>query len=155
MRSASVTRRTLAALILITLGATFLIAAALLHLSDYPKDLSAVGASNLRPGLKGAVRSLYFLVAVDWIAIASILLIIAFSETNLRSKTLSLGGIAVLANTAVMLANMGWFIGTGIMLASALMILGGGRIGYSLRPSAKPVNVSDESERPTAPKNRR
>ena len=51
-------RRNSVALILITLGATFLIAAALLHLSDYPKDLSAVGASNLRAGLKGAVRAL-------------------------------------------------------------------------------------------------
>jgi hypothetical protein len=148
------TRRTLVALILITLGATSLIAAALLHLSDYPKDLSAVAASNLRPGLQGAVRSLYFLVAVDWIVVAIFLLISALSsETNLRSKILCLGGIAVLANMAVMLANMGWFIGTGILLASALMILGGGWI--SDFPPAKRINVSDESERPKAPKDPR
>jgi hypothetical protein len=119
-------RRNSVALILITLGATFLIAAALLHLSDYPKDLSAVGASNLRAGLKGAVRALYFLVGGDWIVIATILLISAFSGANLRSKIVFLGGFALLANMTVMLANMGWFIGTGIMLASALMILGGG-----------------------------
>jgi hypothetical protein len=144
------TRRKLVALILITFGATLLIAAALLHLSDYPKDLSAVAASNLRAGLQGAVRSLYFLVAVDWTVIAVFLLITAFSETNSRGRILFFGGIAVLANMAVMLANMGWFIGTGIMLAAALMILVGGWISDSPRPPAKPVNVSGESGRPTA-----
>jgi hypothetical protein len=149
------TRRTSVALTLITLGATFLIAAALLHLSDYPKDLSAVGASNLRPGLKGAVRSLYFLVAVDWIVIAIFFLFSAFSETQLRSKILFLGGMALLANMTVMFANMGWFIGTGVMLASALMILGGGWISDFPRPPAKRVNVSNERERPTAQKDRR
>jgi hypothetical protein len=45
-----------AARILVALGAIVLIAAALLHLSDYPKDLSVVSASNLGAPLKGAVR---------------------------------------------------------------------------------------------------
>ena len=49
-----------AARILVALGAMVLIAAALLHLSDYPKDLSAVSASNLGASLQRAVRALYF-----------------------------------------------------------------------------------------------
>ena len=39
-------RRNNAARILVALGAMVLIAASLLHLSAYPKDLSAVSASN-------------------------------------------------------------------------------------------------------------
>jgi hypothetical protein len=42
-----------AARILVALGAMVLIASALRHLSDYPKDLAAVSASNLDAPLKG------------------------------------------------------------------------------------------------------
>jgi hypothetical protein len=119
-------RRNSAAVIMLAVGATVLIGAALLHLSDYKPDLSAVSTSDLRTGLKGAVRSLYFLVGLDWVVIATILLIIAFSGKNLRRKMVFLGGFAVLANMLVMLMNMGWFIGTGIMLASSVMVLGAG-----------------------------
>jgi hypothetical protein len=45
--------RNSAARMLVALGAMVLIAAALLHLSDYPKDLSAVSASNLGAPLQG------------------------------------------------------------------------------------------------------
>jgi hypothetical protein len=125
-----------AAQILVTSGATALIAASLLHLSDYPKDLSAVSASNLRTPLKGAVRALYFLVGWDWIVIAIIVLIIAFTVTKLRNMIVLFCGFAVLVNMAVMLAFMGWFTGTGVVLASALTILLGGLLldGLGKRP---------------------
>jgi hypothetical protein len=113
--------------ILLALGAIVLIALALVHLSDYPKDLSVVSASNLAAGLKRGVRALYFLVGLDWIVIAIITLISAFSAvTKLRKVIVLFCGFAVLANMAVMLAFMGWFIGTDLALASALIILCGG-----------------------------
>lgn len=46
-------RRNNAARVLVAVGAVVLIAAALLHLSDHPKDLSAVSASNLGAPLQG------------------------------------------------------------------------------------------------------
>ena len=115
-----------AARILVALGAMVLIATALLHLSDYPKDLSAVSASNLGAPLQGAVRALYFLVGWDWIVIAIIMLISAFTVTKLGKVIVLFCGFAILVNMAVMLAFIGWFVGTGMVLASALMTLCGG-----------------------------
>jgi hypothetical protein len=115
-----------AARILVALGAMVLIAAALLHLSDYPRDLTAVSASNLGAPLQRAVRALYFLVGWDWIVIAIIMLISAFTVTKLEKVIVLFCGFALLVNMAVMLAFMGWFVGTGMVLASALMILCGG-----------------------------
>ena len=115
-----------AARILVALGAIVLIAVALLHLSDYPKDLSAVSASNLGAPLQGGVRSLYFLVGWDWIVIAIIMLISAFTVTKLGKVIVLFCGFALLVNMAVMLAFMGWFVGTDMVLASGLMSFYGG-----------------------------
>jgi hypothetical protein len=115
-----------AARILVALGAMVLIAAALLHLSDYRKDLFAVSASNLGAPLQGGVRALYFLVGWDWIVIAIIMPISAFTVTKLGKVIVLFCGFALLVNMAVMLAFMGWFVGTDMVLASALMILCGG-----------------------------
>jgi hypothetical protein len=115
-----------AARILVALGAMVLIAAALLHLSDYPKDLPAVSASNLGVPLQRAVRALYFLVGWDWIAIAIITLISALTATHLGKLVVVFCGFALLVNMAVTLAFMGWFKGTDMLLVSALMTLCGG-----------------------------
>src|SRR6266700_1941567 len=107
-----------AARILVALGAMDLIVAALLHLSDYPKDLAAVSASNLGAPLQGAVRALYFLVGWNWIVIAIITLISAFTVTKLGKLIVLFCGFALLVNMAVTLAFMGWFVGTDMVLAS-------------------------------------
>jgi hypothetical protein len=113
--------------ILIALGAIVLIAAALLHLSDYSKDLPAVSASNLVAPLKGGVRSLYFEYGWDLIVIAIIILISAFTVTKVRKLIVLVGGFALLVNVAVMLAFMGWFFeGPEMVIASALLMLCGG-----------------------------
>lgn len=115
-----------AARILVALGAMVLIATALLHLSAYRKDLSAVSASNLSAPLQGGVRSLYFENGWDYIVIAIIMLIGTFTVTKLRKIIVLFCGLALLVNMAVMLGFMGWFLGTDMALASALMILCGG-----------------------------
>ena len=120
-----------AARMLVALGAVVMIAAALLHLSDYPKDLSAVGASNLGAPLQRAVRALYFLVGWDWIVIAIIMLISDFTVTKSGKVIVLFCGFAILVNMAVMLAFMGWFVGTGMVLASALMTLCGGLLSQN------------------------
>jgi hypothetical protein len=100
-----------AARILVALGAIVLIAFALLHLSDYPKDLSAVSASNLIAPLKGGVRSLYFEYGWNLIVIAIIILISAFTGTKLGQVIVLFCGFTLLVNMAVMPAFMGWCFG--------------------------------------------
>jgi hypothetical protein len=94
-------------------------------LSDYAKDLGAVSASNLGARLKGAVHALYFLVGWEWIVIAIIMLISVFNTPSFKVIVLFCG-FALLVTMAVMLAFMGWFVGTYMILASALISICGG-----------------------------
>ena len=118
--------RNKAARILVSLAAMVLIAAALLHLSDYAKDMRAVSASNLSAPMQSEVRSLFLLVGWDWLVVAIIVLISAFTVTKLGKLIVLFCGFALLVNMAVMLAFMGRFVGTDMVLASALTILCGG-----------------------------
>jgi uncharacterized membrane protein len=115
-----------AARLLVSLGAMVLIAAALLHLSAYPKDLRAVSVSNLGAPMQREVRALFFLVGWDWLVIAITMVISAVTVTEVRKVIVLFCGLALLVTLAVMLALMGWFWGIEIILASALMILCGG-----------------------------
>ena len=115
-----------AARILLSLGAMVLIAAALLHLSDYAKDMRAVSTSNLSAPMQSEMRSLFFLVGWDWLVIAIIMLISAITVTEPRKLTVLFCGFALLVTLTVILAFMGWFWGCGVVLSSALMVLCGG-----------------------------
>jgi small basic protein len=118
--------RNKAARILVSLAAMVLIAATLLHLSDYAKDMRAVSASNLSAPLQSEVRSLFLLVGWDWLVVAIIMLISAFTVKELRKPIVLFCGFALLVTLAVILGFMGWFWGCGVVLSSALMILCGG-----------------------------
>lgn len=119
--------RNKAARILVALGALVLIAGALLHcIAAYPKVSTAVKASDLGAPLQGALRTVFLLVGWDWIVIAIIMLISAFTVTKLRKIIVLLCGLALLVTAAMMLAFLGWFAGTDIILASALMSFCGG-----------------------------
>lgn len=115
-----------AARLLVSLGALLLIAGALLHLSDYPKDLRAVSGSNLGAPMQREVRCLFLLVGWDWVVIAITMMISAFTVTQAREVIVLFCGSALLVTLAVMLALMGWFSGIAIILAAALMCLCGG-----------------------------
>jgi hypothetical protein len=113
--------------ILVALGALVLIAAALLHcIAAYPKVSDAVGASNLGAALQRALRTVFLLVGWDWIVIAIIMLISAFTVTKLRKVIVLLCGFALLMTAAVMLRLLGWFVGTDMILASAFVSICGG-----------------------------
>jgi len=116
-----------AARILVALGALVLSAAALLHcIAAYTKVSTAVNASNLGVPLQRALRTVFLLVGWDWIVIAIIMLISAFTVTKLRKLIVLFCGFALLVTAAVMLTFLGWFVGTDMVLASALMSLCGG-----------------------------
>jgi hypothetical protein len=116
-----------AARILVALGALVLIVGALLHcIAAYPKVSTAVSTSNLGAPLQRALRTVFLLVGWDWIVIAIIMLISAFTITKLRKVIVLVCGFALLVTASVMLAFLGWFVGTDMVLASALMSLCGG-----------------------------
>jgi hypothetical protein len=124
--------RNKAARILVALGALVLIAAALPHcIAAYPKVSAAVTASNLDGTLQRALRTVFLLVGWDWIVIAIIMLVSAFTVTKLRKMIVLLCGFALLVTTAVMLAFLGWFVGSDMMLASDLMSFCGGLLFHN------------------------
>ena len=128
----SMNGRNNAARILVALGAMVLIAGALLHcMAAYPKVSTAVSASNLGAPLQRALRIVFLLVGWDWIMIAIIMLISTFTVTRLRKVIVLLCGFALLVTAAVMLAFLGWFVGTDIVLASALMSFCGGLLFHN------------------------
>jgi hypothetical protein len=83
--------------ILVAIGALVLIVGALLHcLAAYPKVSAAVSASNLDGTLQRALRTVFLLVGWDWIVIAMILLVSAFTVTKLRKVIVLFCGFALL-----------------------------------------------------------
>jgi hypothetical protein len=118
--------RNKAARILVSLGGMVLIAAALIHLSDYAKDMRAVSASNLSFSMQNEVRSLFLLVGWHWLVVAIIMLISAFFMKELPKLIAWCCGFAILVTLAVILEFMGWFWGCGVILSSALLMLCGG-----------------------------
>jgi hypothetical protein len=119
--------RNKAARVLVTLGAILLIGGALLHCgAAYPKISSALRGAHLDATLEGALRAVFLMVGWDWIVVAVIALVAAFTATRIRKVIVVLCGFDLLVTMLAMLTLIGWFIGTILILASALMILCGG-----------------------------
>jgi hypothetical protein len=119
--------RSKVARIMVALGAVVLIAAALLHCGGaYPAVSAKVNASNLDAPLQKALRTVFLLVGWDWIVIAIIMLVSAFTVTTLRKVMVLVCGFSLLVTAAVMLGFLGWFVGTDMILASGLISVCGG-----------------------------
>ena len=110
--------------ILVALGATGLFATAVLHLKDYWKD--TLSAANLSAPLQAEFRAIFLLVGWQWIVVAVIALLAAFTETKLRRVLVVFCGVAVLVEAALTLVHMGVFLGTELMGLAAILIISGG-----------------------------
>lgn len=109
------------------LGCFILLASTALHLAGaYPRISTGLTASNLNAGLQSALRAVFLLIGWDWIVIAIIALIAAFTEARIRKSLVVFCGAALLVQAIVMVRFIGWFIGADMILASALLILAGG-----------------------------
>jgi hypothetical protein len=109
--------------VLATVGAILLFATAALHLSDYPKDTSALPAANLNPRLQAGFRAVFLLVGCDWIIIAIVALVAVFIETRLSKLLVLFCGVAVLVETVLTLALMGVFLGNEMIGSAALLLI--------------------------------
>jgi hypothetical protein len=116
--------RNTVARILVALGAIGWFATAVLHLKDYPKD--AAKLSVLSAPLQGEFRTIFLMVGWDWIVVAIVALLAAFTETTLRKVLVLFCGVAGLVQAVLALALMGVFLGTKLMFPAAILLIVGG-----------------------------
>ncbi|HEV2135614.1 MAG TPA: hypothetical protein VGR47_15370 [Terracidiphilus sp.] len=118
-------------------GCVILFAGALLHLiAGYPLVSAGVLKSNLDAGLKPALRSVFLIVGWHWIVIAVIAAVAAFIRPRGGRVVVLICGFAILVDGALMAVFLGWFVGTNMILLSALLILCG---GFVLAPAKRPT----------------
>jgi hypothetical protein len=116
--------RNTVARILVALGAVGWFATAVLHLRDYPKDTAKLSA--LSAPLQAEFRTIFLMVGWDWIVVAVVALLAAFTETTLRKVLVLFCGVAGLIQAVLALALMGVFLGTELMCPAAILLIVGG-----------------------------
>lgn len=112
--------------ILVALGAIVLLASTVVHSAYYTRLSPALTTSNLSTPLQAGLRAVFLLVGWDWIVIAVVALLAAFTETKLRKVLVLFCGVAVLFETGLTLAIMGVFLGNEMIGSAALLIICGG-----------------------------
>jgi len=106
------------------LGASGWFATAALHLKDYHKDTAKLGA--LSAPLQAGFSTIFLMVGWDWIVVAVVALLAAFTETTLRKVLVLICGVAGFVQAALALALMGVFLGTELMFPAAILLIAGG-----------------------------
>ena len=120
-------KRNKAARILVAIGGIVLFAAAAVHsLAAYSNVSSALSTSNLTLPLQAALRSVFLLVGWDWVVIAIVVLLAAFTDTKLRKVLVLFCGVALLVQTGLTLVFLGLFLGNEMIGSAAVFILCGG-----------------------------
>ena len=116
--------RNTVARVLVALGAIGWFATAVFHLKDYPKDTAKLSALSIP--LQAGFRTIFLMVGWDWIVVAVVALLAAFTETTLRKVLVLFCGVAGLVQAALALALMGVFLGTELMFPAAILLIVGG-----------------------------
>ena|SRR5438105_5744663 len=119
-------KRNQAARTLVILGSGVLFVAVVLHCLAYMKFSPGVGASNLPPALQSVARVGFLAMPWDWIVIATIALVATFGETRLRKALVLICGLAILAETALTLGFVDFFIGNELLATAGVLLLCGG-----------------------------
>jgi len=115
-----------AAHVLVVLGCIVLVASATLHwIAGYLTLPHALAASNLAPPLSSGLHAVFILVGWDWLVIAIVALIAAFSGTRARKAILIFCAFGLLVSAGIVFHFLGWFIADELLAAAGLLILGG------------------------------
>ena len=80
----------------------------------------------MNAALQEPLRAVFLLVGWDWIVIAIVALLAAFTETKLRKILVLFCGAAVLVETALTLAFIGVFVGNEMIGSAAVLLIVGG-----------------------------
>jgi hypothetical protein len=134
--------RTRAARWLTGIGCLILVAGAVLHLTGaYPKVAAGARASNLATVLQSAFPCVFLIVGSHWIVLAAIAMVAVFSRMSRSSAVVLLCALALIVDSLFMASFLGWFVGTDMILASALLISCG---GLALAPAKSVAAVRAE-----------
>lgn len=126
-------RRNKAGRILVAIGSIVLFASAALHsIAADPTVSRALTASNFSAPLQAALRAVFLLVGWDWIVIAIIALVAAFTAAKSRKLVVLLCRVAVLVETGLTLALIGVFVGNEMIGSAAVLIIVGGLLFESV-----------------------
>ncbi len=130
---------------IVAIGAFILLVGSGMHLAGgYPQLSKTLAAAPLDAGFKAVVRAVFLLIGWEWIILAIITVIAAFTETAIRKPIVLLCGFSLLVTAAAMVKFVGWFIGTDLTLASAVLIIIG---GFALAPAQSRVAAPEVSSR--------
>ena len=122
-------KRKAAARSLIVLGCLIVLAGSAIHLLlAYPKVSAALASSNLEGKLPGALRSVFFMIALTWTALAAITLIATFSKASFSKPIVLFCGFTLLAMVPAWVSMMGWFVGNEMFVAAGALVVGGGAL---------------------------
>ena len=120
-------RRLRTAQSLISLGCLVVLAGSVLHLIvAYPKVSAALAASNLDGGLGNALRSVFFMIGITWIAIAVVALIATFGKASYSKPIILFCGAMLLLLVPFWVGLMGWFVGNEMFVVAGVLIICGG-----------------------------
>jgi hypothetical protein len=112
---------------LIGLGCIVVLVGSVLHLiAAYPKVSAALASSNLAGGLGNALRSVFFMIGMTWIAIAFVTLIATFGNASISKPIILFCGFTLLLLVPIWVGLMGWFVGNEMFLVAGGLIVGGG-----------------------------
>lgn len=112
---------------LIGLGCLVVLAGSAMHLMlAYPKVSAALASSNLAGALGNALRSVFFLIGIAWIAIAVVTLIASFGKGPVCKPIILFCGFTLLLMVPIWVGLMGWFLGNEMFIVAGGLIVGGG-----------------------------
>jgi hypothetical protein len=110
---------------LVIAGAVLLFVGAAIHtLAAYPRVSAAIASSNLKVVTQAAMRAVFLLAGLDWLAIG-VLALFAMRTGRWRRMLLLFCGITILAETLITLEFLGPFVGNEIIGSAAVLILAG------------------------------
>jgi hypothetical protein len=128
--------RNRAAQILVALGCLVLLVSTVAHCAGaYPHLSRELAASNLPVPLQNALRAIFFLTGWDWIVIAVVALLAAFTRTKLRRALVLFCALALWVETGLTLAFIGVFPGNELIGSAAVLILCAGLLFQNPHPA--------------------
>lgn len=112
---------------LVAPGCLLVLAGAALHTKfGYPTITAALTPSNLSTEMQEVVRAVFLLIGCNWLLIAIVAAVAAFTATKIRKAIVLICGLGLLLQIPLWVAIMGWFAGNILFLVAGLLITSGG-----------------------------
>lgn len=102
-----------------------MIAMAALHGTGYGQIARLLSSSGLPPAWLGGIKGLWLIYSIHLIIVGMLFLAAAARPDLIGRPILAIAGLVPVADTIVLLAFVGMFVGTVALGLSALLVIGG------------------------------